>query len=188
MKTGPSSEGYHYNHNAETYMLTGDVLGRGMIELQGNVTPPGDAYAGWIDGLFAGTLADSNPTLDFDNGGLETGIEWVVVGDPTSGSDDAGLAPTLDTTSDPDGKVLFIFRRSTEAAADANTSITVQYGSNLSGWTTAVHQGTGANQITITAQTNGFGAGIDKVIVALPPSLAAGGKIFARLKVAVTTP
>jgi hypothetical protein len=156
MKTGPSSEGYHYNHNAETYMLTGDVLGRGMIELQGNVTPPGDAYAGWIDGLFAGTLADSNPTLDFDNGGLETGIEWVVVGDPTSGSDDAGLAPTLDT--------------------------------NLSGWTTAVHQGTGANQITITAQTNGFGAGIDKVIVALPPSLAAGGKIFARLKVAVTTP
>jgi hypothetical protein len=29
----PSDQGYHYNHNAETYMLVGDALGRGMVEL-----------------------------------------------------------------------------------------------------------------------------------------------------------
>ena len=31
----PTGTGYHYNHNAETYMLTGDALGRAMVELMG---------------------------------------------------------------------------------------------------------------------------------------------------------
>lgn len=29
----PSNQGYHYNHNAETYYETGDALGRAMVEL-----------------------------------------------------------------------------------------------------------------------------------------------------------
>ena len=29
----PSGAGYHYNHNAETYMEVGDALGRAMAEL-----------------------------------------------------------------------------------------------------------------------------------------------------------
>lgn len=31
----PTNTGYHYNHNAETYVLTGDALGRAMVELKG---------------------------------------------------------------------------------------------------------------------------------------------------------
>lgn len=31
----PTNTGYHYNHNAETYVLTGDALGRAMVKLQG---------------------------------------------------------------------------------------------------------------------------------------------------------
>jgi hypothetical protein len=31
----PINQDYHYNHNAETYMLTGDALGRAMVELLG---------------------------------------------------------------------------------------------------------------------------------------------------------
>lgn len=31
----PTGAGYHYNHNAETYMLTGDALGRAMAALKG---------------------------------------------------------------------------------------------------------------------------------------------------------
>jgi len=31
----PTNTGYHYNHNAETYVLTGDALGRAMVRLQG---------------------------------------------------------------------------------------------------------------------------------------------------------
>jgi len=31
----PKNQDYHYNHNAETYMLTGDALGRAMVEMKG---------------------------------------------------------------------------------------------------------------------------------------------------------
>ncbi|MDT8390271.1 MAG: sialate O-acetylesterase [Lentisphaeria bacterium] len=31
----PTGTGYHYNHNAETYVLTGDALGRAMVKLMG---------------------------------------------------------------------------------------------------------------------------------------------------------
>jgi hypothetical protein len=31
----PKSAGYHYNHNAETYMLVGDAMGRAMVKLMG---------------------------------------------------------------------------------------------------------------------------------------------------------
>ena len=36
----PTGTGYHYNHNAETYMLTGDALGRAMVELLGGKAEP----------------------------------------------------------------------------------------------------------------------------------------------------
>jgi len=36
----PTGTGYHYNHNAETYMLVGDALGRAMVELQGGKAEP----------------------------------------------------------------------------------------------------------------------------------------------------
>jgi len=35
----PKEQGFHYNHNAETYMLVADALGRAMIGLQ-NAAPP----------------------------------------------------------------------------------------------------------------------------------------------------
>lgn len=40
----PKNQDYHYNHNAETYMLVGDALGRAMVELKGGkvVYPSGE--------------------------------------------------------------------------------------------------------------------------------------------------
>jgi autotransporter-associated beta strand protein len=138
-------------------------------------------YHVWAHGF--ADLDDENPASDSDGGGLPTGIEWVVGGDPTDPNDDAALAPTLDHTSDPNGKLLFVFRRTADAGAAPDTSITVQYGSDLEGWTSAVHQGSGPNEITITGQPNGFGTGVDRVTVALP--VTSGGRQFVRLKVAV---
>ena len=34
-EVSPKDQSYHYNHNAETYILTGDALGRAMVELYG---------------------------------------------------------------------------------------------------------------------------------------------------------
>jgi hypothetical protein len=102
---------------------------------------------------------------------------------PTDGSDDAVLAPTFDDTSDPDF-FIFTYRRTDEAAADANTTIAVEYGSNLTGWTTAV---AGAD-IVITPTDDGAGAGIDLVEVKIRRTLAVDGRLFARLSVVVATP
>jgi len=33
VEQSPKNQGYHYNRNAETYMLVGDALGRAMVEL-----------------------------------------------------------------------------------------------------------------------------------------------------------
>jgi hypothetical protein len=35
----PKGQGFHYNHNAETYLLTGEALGRAMVELQDSTSP-----------------------------------------------------------------------------------------------------------------------------------------------------
>ena len=32
-EVSPRNQGFHYNQNAETYMLVGEALGKGMIEL-----------------------------------------------------------------------------------------------------------------------------------------------------------
>ena len=36
----PGGDGYHYNRNAETFMLTGDALGRAMVRLLGGTAEP----------------------------------------------------------------------------------------------------------------------------------------------------
>jgi len=36
----PKNQGYHYNHNGETYFLVGDALGRAMVELLGGEVEP----------------------------------------------------------------------------------------------------------------------------------------------------
>ena len=156
------------------------------LKLNSTVVPP---YLFWAAGPFADALTDTDPARDFDVGGLQTGIEWVVAGDPTDAIDDADLAPTFDNTTDPD-KFLFVYRRADAAAADTNTTIMVEYGSALSGWTPAVHQGTSPTDINITVDDNFYGAnpGIDKVTVAIPRTLADGDKLFTRLNVGVVTP
>jgi alpha-galactosidase len=40
MGSSPTGTGYHYNHNAETYVLTGDALGRAMVALMGGDVEP----------------------------------------------------------------------------------------------------------------------------------------------------
>ncbi len=151
------------------------------------ISGPGP-FETWAAGPWAGTLTDADPTLDFDGGGLATALEWVLGGDPTDAADDAGIMPTIDSTSDPDGKLLFVFRRNAAAAADPDTTILVEYGNDLAGWTAATHEGNGPDDITITEVADGFGTGIDQVTVALPTSLTSTGRLFARLSVEVDTP
>jgi len=138
---------------------------------------PGDSYATWAAGPFLGTLTDTDSELDFDGGGLETGLEYVLAGDPTDASDDSGIAPTLDNSSDPDF-FLFTYRRSDIANADENTTITVEYDSSLSGWTPATPS---ADVVIEEVDGDPF----DTVTVKIRRTLAVDGKLFVRLNVLV---
>jgi hypothetical protein len=139
-------------------------------------------YSDWALGPFLGTLSDTDPALDFDGGGLASAIEWVTGGDPTDSADDASVTPICDNTTDPDF-FIFTYRRSDLANTDENTTIVVEYGSDLNGWTPAVDD---ATNVIITPTDEGGGAGIDLVQVKLKRStLAIDNKLFARLKVIV---
>jgi hypothetical protein len=166
-----------------TYSFTGgNLVGSHTIaaEFLAAEAGAGGAFDTWAGGPFQGTLTDPDPELDFDGGGLDTGIEWVVGGDPTLGSDDAGLAPTLDTTSDPEF-LIFTYREADIAAADPKTQIAVQFSNSLGGWTNAVDDGT---NIIITPTELGA---VDSVEVKLRRSVfQAGGRLFARLRVVVS--
>lgn len=160
----------------------GDSLaGIGEVRFGGANSVPGDPFGNWAAGPWSGTLNDNSPDLDFDGGGLATGIEWVVGGDPTVGADDAGNAPTSDNS---DATYFnFTFKRRDDAAADAGTAIRVEYGSELAGWRNTTDHG-GADGVLIDDSTD-LGGGFHQVTVSIPRSLASGGRLFARLQVTV---
>lgn len=175
VNAGGGAGGYFGGDIAEARIFTFDP---GQFNVSYLLYPgivPSDPYDAWAAGL-----ADPSVNVDFDQGGLATGIEWVTGGDPSVGGDDAGVTPRFDNTSDP-LNFLFTFRRRDAAAADTGTTIVVEYGSDLSGWrNTAAHGAT--DGVTVDAGTD-LGGGFHQVTVAIPRSLAAGGKLFARLNV-----
>ena len=140
-------------------------------------------YTAWGSGPFPSgkPLNNSSPALDYDSGGLSTGIEWVTGGDPTNPADDASVTPTIDNKTDPN-YFIYTYRRTQVANSDANTTITVEYGSTPGAWTTAVHDG---SNIIITPSIGGGGTGVDLVQVKIKRTLAGGNKLFVRLKVMV---
>ena len=69
----PSGQGYHYNWNAETYLLVGDALGRAMVGLN-STPPPGTTFADWMTSFgVAPGLAGFDQDADGD--GIKNGVE-----------------------------------------------------------------------------------------------------------------
>jgi hypothetical protein len=59
-----------------------------------------------------------------------------------------------------------------------------EYATDLTGsWLPA---GNGVSGLVVVTTTDGYGAGVDKVETYIPQSLSLSGRLFARLKVAVT--
>jgi autotransporter-associated beta strand protein len=149
------------------FLIYDDVLKEVRID-----TTPGDPYVAWeaVNGV-SGTGPDADP----DNDGIKNGIEFVIGGDPSGpGSESSALLPTtaLDATF-----LNFVFRRTDDSAA---FDPFVEYGSALTGWTEAQ---AGVDGVIVNEDNNFYGAGIDRVTVRIPRTLAVGSKLFARLHV-----
>jgi alpha-galactosidase len=135
--------------------------------------------AGAPDSPFANWSGGAPADEDSNNDGVPNGVAWAL-GATNPGENAIGLLPTLDNTSDPE-YAIFNFHRADAANDDAGTTIHVQYGNHLAGWTTAADDG--ENVIIGVAE----GSPRDAVEVKLKrTTLGAGGQIFVRLKVAVT--
>jgi autotransporter-associated beta strand protein len=134
------------------------------ISLKSGATQTG--YDAWVSapGL---TGANAATSADPDGDGIKNGIEFVLGGNPKTA--DTSILPTA--VRDGSGNLVFTFRR---AAAAAYLNPGVQYSTDLSTWTAAP-----AGDVVVTA--NGFASGVDKVVVTLPATLAAGNKLFTRL-------
>lgn len=155
---------------APGYSLNYDTPGQVKLVNPSLVAP----YTSWSGGAAA--------EVDTNGDGVANAVAWVVgAADPAAPAN--GLLPTLDPVGDPDF-FIFNYRRSDPAAADTNTTIKVQYGSSLAGWTDAVP----GTDIVITPFNDFHGTGVDKVEVKIRRTLAANGRLFTRLHVTVATP
>ena len=129
----------------------------------------------------ANGIAGAGGGADSDGDGIPNAIEFVLGTDPSGpGSDSNAARPTITL----DGTyVNFTFRRSDASASmPALQQPYVQYGSDLTGWTTATAGQPVANPVLINTVPDG--PGFSLVTVRIPKALAGpGAKIFARLRV-----
>lgn len=133
----------------------------------------GNAYSAWES---ANGISGAGADADSDGDGIDNGIEFLIGGDPSGpASDSNALLPVI--TSDAT-YLTFTFRRTDEAAAFGPL---VQYSTSLGTWEEAQ---SGEDGVIVEETNNGFGAGIDRVSVKIPRTLAApGSKLFARLMI-----
>jgi hypothetical protein len=141
-----------------------------VITLVSDAPPAG--YTSWAG------AGDNAFDADANNDGVDNGMAWVLgaANKEANAYSPTSLLPTLDNT-DP---TYFIFNYN-RLKSSPDTTIKVEYGSDLASWTTAVH-----NNTTIII-TTGTGAGTtDPVQVKISRTLAVGDKLFARLNVVKT--
>lgn len=138
--------------------------------------PSASAYDTWASG-FGLTGPDAAFDFDYDNDGIDNGLEWILGGDPTTNS--AGILPLA--TRNPSGDLVLTFTREEDAIPE--TTLNVLFGTDLASWPKqatigATTSGPDANGVTVTIDT---GASPDAVTVTIPASNAPAGRIFARL-------
>ena len=138
---------------------------------------PSAGLTGWLAGFGLAATAGE----DSDGDSISNAVEYVIGGDPAN-KQDLALLPTVNMATP--GYLTFIYRRTDLAKADSSTTITVEWGTNLTNsWTAA--DGTHGEVIQVEEVD---GEDYDLVKVRVPRSLAPNGKLFARLGVMIAEP
>lgn len=128
---------------------------------------------------------------DSDNDSIHDAVEYVIGGDPVTGMDVHLLPTCIPVDSLPGGSpedpacFRFTYRRTDRSINNPSATISVEWATALAGpWTNV----DATADIVIDITDDGFGDEVDRVDVYMPFSLAADGKFFTRLKVALTPP
>lgn len=139
------------------------------IRIEGEGIEPA-GYAGWIAGTDL-TGEEAEASSDPDGDGLPNLIEFIVGGNPEVSN--LENAPTMSRDA-VTGDFIFVYGRTSESAY---LNPFVEYSTSL-----AADDWTQVPSGNVSVEPNGISAGVDKITVTLPASLADGGKLFARLK------
>ena len=150
----------------------------------GTLTVAGNGFAGWAATHAGGQTA----TQDYDGDGVSNGLEWVLGGNETT--NDIGKLPT--GTIDSLGNLVFTFVRDQQILTDSGTTVQIQVGTDLAGWTetytvgvdTASSTGSPGATGTVTVTPNTPVSGKDTITLTEPQG--ADAKKFARLQVLIT--
>lgn len=135
-------------------------------------SPGASPYLQWAGSFGAGFNGTNNgPNQDPDNDGIRNQLEFVLGGSPLVSDSSKQPSLTLDSSN-----LTFTFKRADQS--EAEISLTVEYGTNLTGWTSIPIGAASLGQVTVTEG----GATPDVVVVTIPRSSSAGGKLFARLR------
>ncbi len=162
--TEVSGGGTQYYDRSMTSVRNWDIASNTTLDAYWTLS-----YQSWSSGASA--------TTDSNNDGIANGIAWVL-GAANSSINATHLLPTCDNTTDA-SYFIYSYRRSDAANNDPGTTIVVEYGSDLSGWTSALHDN---DNVIITSFNDSYGAGVDRVDVKIKRTLTLSGKLFSRLK------
>jgi autotransporter-associated beta strand protein len=140
-------------------------------------SPGSSAYEQWATVTHGLSGPNAAFDFDYDNDGIENGLEWILGGDPTTNS--SAKAPT--PSRNPAGDLVLTFTR--EETSITGSTLKVLIGTDLATWPKEATVGpttseTDANGVTVTINTD---ASPDSITVTIPATNAAAGKIFARL-------
>jgi autotransporter-associated beta strand protein len=144
------------------------------LNTNGYLTANSDnSYLSWA----SSNAGSQSAELDFDNDGVQNGIEYLLGG--TSTTNDSSKLPVMTTVGE---NMVFTFIRE-QSSIDPTTSVTIEVGENLAVWSQsfAVPATTASNNPGVSVVKDSPVAGKDTVTLTLP--LDSGGRGFARLKV-----
>lgn len=145
------------------------------LVLNYTLTPP-DPYLAWVAPF---NLTDPAKGADPDGDGIENLLEFVLDGNP--GASDPGILPDPPTLTTDHFEISFSRRE------DSKTTVnqTVQYGTTLAAWTDiAIPDAAGTHTVgvaTVIVDDGTPASAPDTVIVRIPRTAAAAGRLFARL-------
>jgi autotransporter-associated beta strand protein len=146
----------------------------GTITLTYDVVSSGSPYDTWA----AVNAPSGGPNDDFDGDGVANAVEFVLGGDKNT--NDLGKLPAVATSG---GNMTFTFVRDQDSV-DANVSVVIEVGTDLSTWpgVYTVGAATGSSTAGVTVTDNLDGTDTVTLTVARAPD----AKKFARLKVTIT--
>ena len=158
--------------------ITGSIsLSTDLLSLVLTVTSgASSAYDTWAKTTHGLSGANADFNFDYDNDGLANGIEWILGGNPTTSTPSVSPVATRDASNN----LILTFTRQEDSIGE--TILTLEYGSNLTDWTSFVIDadgGTDANGVIVAIDQV---ASPDAVTVTIPASVAVNGKIFSRIK------